>query len=139
MEKEYKDKVVEVIDILSKTGESLFKRGKILGYSTATDRVYQTVSNEFEWDEFPVAYGILKFGDNSNPNYLILSAILDEKNKSEFSLAHDFFRSFPSLSEFKPSKDRLNRISFKKKDLSVLVENLMKGEILAGNIMGNRR
>lgn len=136
IDSEYYKKTAEVMDIFNKTGSNLHKDGKILGYSIATDRIYHTISNDpdDEWGEYPAAYSIFKFGDNANPGYLVLSAILDENKKDEFTLAHDFLDRLPEGS-YEPSKDRQMNVSFEKKDLCTIVENLMKGGILAGHLM----
>jgi hypothetical protein len=133
---EYHKKTAEVMDIFNKTGSNLYQAGKIMGYSASTDRIHHTISKEpcDEWGEYPAAYSVFKFGDDANPRYLVLSAILNENKKDEFALTHDFFESFPD-SSYEPSRDRLMNVSFEKKDLCIIVENLMRGGILAGHLM----
>jgi len=84
----YKERVSEVIEILQKSGAKLYKEDKIVGYSISTDSLHSTITNdpEGDWDEYPCAHAIFKFGRQDNPRYAYLGIKLLSKEDHNIGL-----------------------------------------------------
>jgi hypothetical protein len=131
----YNEKVAEVMGLFNEAGAILLKEGSILGYGATTDRVHHTISNDTQgdWGEYPVAYAFYKFGDNSNPRFVILSATLDKEVKNlegMFSFAHEVKERLPNFSEYllKPHKDRGEPSFWNARNLADIINIAIRGE-----------
>ena len=95
----YKERLTEVMGILQEAGARLYKANKILGYSIITDSLHSTITNDpqGDWNEYPCAHAIFKFGRLENPKYLYTKAEIRKSSNKE-KVAFGFGLSHPKIS-----------------------------------------
>ena len=85
----YKKDVLKIIDILNKTGASLYKQGKIIDYGLVRmiGVYHHGVSDEF-LNEHPAVNAFFEFSDSGKKNFIVLSAKLDRAFKHSFDIIY---------------------------------------------------